>query len=108
MMLSYSALKWTARLLGGVAAMGAFALAAGTANAAIITVTTSLDEFDDPSNTSCSLREAIQSANQNSNFGGCSGIGTYGADVIQFAPGISVITLTIQTASGNGNDDNKY
>jgi hypothetical protein len=35
-----------ARLLGGVAAMGAFALAAGTANAATITVTTALDEFN--------------------------------------------------------------
>ena len=46
MMLSYSAFKWMARLLGGVAAMGAFALAANTASAAIITVTTDLDEFD--------------------------------------------------------------
>jgi CSLREA domain-containing protein len=108
MMLSYSAFKWTARLLGGVAAMGAFALAAGTANAGTITVTTSLDEFDNPPNTSCSLREAIQSANQNSNFGGCSGIGTYGADVIQFAPGISVITLTITSPVGMDNDNNAY
>ena len=36
MMLSYSAFKWTARLLGGVAAMGAFALAANTASAAMV------------------------------------------------------------------------
>jgi len=106
MMLSYSAFKWTARLLGGVAAMGAFALAAGTANAAIITVTTDLDEFGTGSG--CSLREAIQSANQNSNFGGCSGIGTYGGDVIQFAPGISVITLTITSPFGTDNDNNAY
>ena len=35
-----------ARLLGGAAAIGAFALAANTASAAIITVTTALDEFD--------------------------------------------------------------
>jgi len=108
MMLSYSALKWTARLLGGVAAMGAFALAAGTANAAIITVTTSLDEFNDPPNTSCSLREAIQSANQNSDFGGCNGSGDYGADTIVFAPGISVITLTITSPVSMDNDDNAY
>jgi len=108
MMLSYSAFKWTARLLGGVAAMGAFALAANTASAAIITVTTALDEFNTTPDTGCSLREAIESANRNSNFGGCSGIGTYGADVIQFAPGISVITLTITSPFGTDNDNNAY
>ena len=106
MMLSYSAFKWTARLLGGVAAMGAFALAAGTANAAIITVTTDQDEFG--TGPGCSLREAIQSANQNSDFGGCSGIGPYGADIIQFAPGIDVITLTITSPVGMDNDNNAY
>jgi len=46
MILSYSSFRWMARLLGGVAAIGAFALVASTANAAIITVTTALDEFN--------------------------------------------------------------
>ena len=46
MILSYSSFRWMARLLGGAAAIGAFALAANTASAAIITVTTDLDEFN--------------------------------------------------------------
>jgi CSLREA domain-containing protein len=108
MILSYSSFRWMARLLGGVAAMGAFALAASTANAATITVTTALDEFDLSPNATCSLREAIESANRNSNFGGCNGDGAYGADIIQFAPGISVITLTITSPVGINNDNNAY
>jgi fibronectin-binding autotransporter adhesin len=115
MMLSYSAFKWTARLLGGVAAIGAFALAAGTANAAIITVTTSLDGFND-GDSRCSLREAIQAANTNADFDGCSVSnstvsGLYGDDKIVFdtaAMGGNVITLTIQTPSGIDNDNNEY
>jgi len=63
MMFSYGSFKWVARLLGGAAAIGAFALATSTANAATITVTTSLDEFDLVPNGKCSLREAIQAAN---------------------------------------------
>ena len=55
MMFSYGSFKWVARLLGGAAAIGAFALATSTANAATITVTTDLDHFgSDPS--TCSLR----------------------------------------------------
>ena len=108
MMLSYSAFKWMARLLGGVAAMGAFALAASTANAAIITVTTALDEFNTTPDTGCSLREAIESANRNSDFGGCMGSGAYGADTIVFTPTISVITLTITSPFGTDNDNNAY
>jgi len=105
--------KWVFRLLGGAAAIGAFALAANTASAATITVTTALDEFGGLS-TGCSLREAIQAANTNAPFDDCSGLnvsGPFGADTIVFsttAMGGNVITLTIQTASGNGNDDNQY
>jgi CSLREA domain-containing protein len=109
MMLSYSAFKWMARLLGGVAAMGAFALAANTASAGIITVTTALDEFNTTPDTGCSLREAIQAANTNAPFDACPA--GDGADTIVFdttAMGGTVITLTIQNASGNGNDDNEY
>jgi CSLREA domain-containing protein len=108
MMLSYSAFKWTARLLGGVAAMGAFALAAGTANAGTITVTTDLDGFNDGDG-KCSLREAIQAANTNAPFDACPA--GDGADTIVFdttAMGGNVITLTITTPSLGGNDDNEY
>jgi CSLREA domain-containing protein len=105
MMLSYSAFKWTARLLGGVAAMGAFALAAGTANAGTITVTTDLDGFNDGDG-ACSLREAIQAANTNAAFDACPA--GDGADTIVFAPNISVITLTITSPVGINNDNNAY
>jgi len=106
MMLSYSAFKWMARLLGGVAAMGAFALAAGTASAnATITVTTDLDGFNDGDG-ACSLREAIQAANTNAAFDACPA--GDGADTIVFASGISVITLTITSPVGINNDNNAY
>jgi CSLREA domain-containing protein len=105
-MMSYDFSRSVARLLGGVAAVGAFALAASTANAATITVTTDLDEFN--SSPPCSLREAIESANRNSDFGGCIGIGAYGADTIVFTPTISVITLTITSPVGINNDNNAY
>jgi len=105
-MLSDSQFKWATRLLGGMAAIGAFALAANTASAATITVTTDLDEFG--TGPGCSLREAIQSANTNSNFGGCNGSGPYGADVIRFLPSIKVITLTITSPVGTDNDNNAY
>ena len=108
MMLSYSAFKWMARLLGGVAAVGAFALAANTASAGIITVTTDLDEFGGSLSTGCSLREAIESANRNIDFGGCTSSGAYGADTIVFTPTISVITLTITSPFGINNDNNAY
>ena len=103
--------KWVFRLLGGAAAIGAFALAANTASAAIITVTTSVDGFNDMDG-QCSLREAIHAANTNMDVDGCSGTnvsGSFGADRIVFTPTISVITLTIPTGSvPNNNDDNEY
>jgi CSLREA domain-containing protein len=108
MMLSYSAFKWMARLLGGVAAMGAFALAANTASAMIITVTTDVDGFNDGDG-QCSLREAIQAANTNAPFDACPA--GDGADTIVFdttAMGGTVITLTITTPSLGTNDDNEY
>ena len=108
-MLSYDFSRSVVRLLGGVAAMGAFALAASTANAAIITVTTDLDGINNDGE--CSLREAIQAANTNTDVDGCSGTnvsGSYGADTIVFSSTISVITLTIQTPSGIDNDNNDY
>ena len=108
MMLSYGSFKWMARLLGGVAALGAFALAAGTANAATITVTTYLDGFND-GDSACSLREAIQAANTNTAFDACPA--GDGADTIVFdttTMGGTVITLTITSPVGINNDNNAY
>ncbi|GIV83010.1 MAG: hypothetical protein KatS3mg052_0017 [Candidatus Roseilinea sp.] len=86
-------------------AAGALALSAGVASAATITVTTGLDEFG--TGPDCSLREAIESANTDNPFGGCVGAGMFGSDTIVFAPGVSVITLTITTPGAN-NDDNSF
>jgi CSLREA domain-containing protein len=63
---------------------GALAASASIASAAVITVTTGLDEFDTTPNATCSLREAIQSANTDGDFGGCTGSGIYGNDTIVF------------------------
>lgn len=55
--------------------------------AATIIVTTTVDEFANPGpGTGCSLREAIQAANTNANFGGCLGTG-FGVDTIEVPPG---------------------
>src|SRR5690242_6685916 len=55
--------------------VGMFVLTMGfavqMASAATINVTTFDDEFDNPSNGTCSLREAIKSANDGIAFGGC-------------------------------------
>ncbi|MCS6773654.1 MAG: CSLREA domain-containing protein [Thermoflexales bacterium] len=93
---------------GGIlaAALGAGVLSVGIASAATITVNTSADEFDLVPNSTCSLREAIESANQDANFGGCNGTGAYGNDTIVFASSVTAVNLTL--ISGTGNDNNKY
>jgi CSLREA domain-containing protein len=67
-----------AGLLSLPAAAGAYP--AAPAAFAIVTVTTTADEFDGVANDECSLREAIQSQNDNASFGGC---------FRTFVPGIS-------------------
>lgn len=60
-----------------------------------ILVTTVLDEFNTTgSGTGCALREAIESANTESAFGGCDA-GVVGADTITFKTGINHIQLSI-------------
>ena len=61
---------------------------------ATIVVNTTADEFGTGKN--CSLREAIQSANTDSDFGGCTGVKAYGDDVITLPAG----TYTLTGASG--------
>lgn len=75
-------------------------LTVGDANAAAITVNTGTDDFG--SNLSnCSLREAIQSANNNADFGGCDSTGLYNEAITD------VITLSSAnyTLTRIGTDD---
>ena len=71
-----------------------------SAQAADITVTTTSDEFNNTPNGNCSLREAVQSANIDANFGGCSGSGSYGADTILLPDNTYLLTI-----SCNGNEE---
>lgn len=63
------------------------------AGAATITVDTETDEFDATPNATCSLREAVESANSDADFGGCVGNGAYGADSIVLPSGTYGLTL---------------
>ena len=49
---------------------------------ATINVNIFIDEYNDTA-TGCSLREAVQSANDNADFGGCTHSGIYGHDTIR-------------------------
>jgi CSLREA domain-containing protein len=70
------------------------------ATAATLTVNTTADEFN--AGGSCSVREAIQAANTNQNFGGCVGSGSYGlADIINVPAGNYLLTRY-----GSYNDSN--
>jgi CSLREA domain-containing protein len=61
--------------------------------AATINVNTTVDEWDFPiANNKCSLREAIISANDNSDFGGCTHSGSYGGDTINLPAGTYRLT----------------
>lgn len=85
--------------IGLMTLLGMLAGAATTqaAPVATITVNTTVDDFGLDSN--CSLREAIQAANNNTAFGGCTA-GT-GADIIVVPAGIYTLTL-----DGVGEDEN--
>jgi hypothetical protein len=76
-------------------AVFAFALTLGAAPAslaAVIDVSTSTDEFNTSPNGQCSVREAIRSANDNADFGGCTGSGAYNNDTVRVP--IGTFTLT--------------
>lgn len=82
----------------GALAVGALLLSAQPVQAATITVTTQNDFFA-AGPVGCSLRRAINAANNNSDFNGCVGVGVYGNDVIVFDPSIVTVTLTIMPAA---------
>jgi CSLREA domain-containing protein len=77
-------------------AVGILALAPA-AQAATITVTATTDEFGTA--TGCSLREAVQAANTDTAFGGCTA--GNGDDIIQVPAGTFVLSL-----AGSGEDAN--
>jgi len=79
----------TAAVLGAVVATSV-ALPAG-GEAAAIDVTTAADDYGSGPGT-CSLREAVTSANANANFAGCTGTGAYGTDVIALPEGTFRLT----------------
>lgn len=97
-----------ARIAGFIGALAGVVVIANAhpAQAATITVTTQNDYFA-VGPTGCSLRRAINAANNNSDYNGCVGVGPYGNDTIVFAPSIAVITLTLNTGVGD-NDSNGY
>ncbi len=97
-----------ARIAGVLSALAGAAVIgnAQPAQAATITVTTQNDYFASGP-TGCSLRRAINAANNNSDYNGCTGVGPYGNDVIVFDPAIVTVTLTINTGGGD-NDSNGY
>jgi CSLREA domain-containing protein len=60
------------------------------ATAAILSVNTFADEFG--SGSACSLREAVQSANTNADFGGCTHTGAFGDDTINLGQGFYTLS----------------
>lgn len=93
-----TALRRFATLLLGSALLPGLLLS-GDAHAAIINVTTVFDEFNTSPST-CSLREAVQAANTDTAFGGCSA--GSGADVIFLQVRQGVYRLQIN----GGDEDN--
>jgi len=85
-------------LLAFAAAPTGVLYAAGTIN-----VTTTADENGAGGTSNCSLREAIASANTNTNFGGCTGAGSGGPFTINVPAGthsLSAGELQVGTSSG--------
>ncbi len=72
--------------------------------AANITVNTATDDFGSVAS-NCSLREAIQSANSNADFGGCTHTGSYGTDQIAL-PGLSAGVFFNLTRVGTDDTNN--
>ena len=82
-----------------VAAVAAPAAYAG-GPASTIAVNTTTDEYNVVANANCSLREAVQSANNNANFGGCILSGT---QPFTINLGAGTFQLTIARANNDNN-----
>ena len=67
--------RWTRYIVAAVLLLATISVAAVPARAAgTITVTTTADEYG--AGAACSLREAVRTANDGANFGGCALSGT--------------------------------
>lgn len=75
------------------ALLAALIVVPAAARAATLTPTTTSDQFDLVADGECSLREAVESANGNADFGGCVAAGVYGDDTIVLAAGTYVLEL---------------
>jgi CSLREA domain-containing protein len=71
-------------------------LAPSLASAAVVAPNTTTDEYDavPPPGSACSLREAIKSADGDSDFGGCTHAAAYGFDTVQVPAGLYKLTIT--------------
>lgn len=90
-----------ALMIGWMLASG---LATPALIAANITVNTATDDFGSVAG-NCSLREAIQSANSNADFGGCTHTGSYGTDQIAL-PGLAAGVFFNLTRVGTDDTNN--
>lgn len=85
--------------MGASVALSLACLVSGTASAATITVTEATDDYFAPPGGFCSLREAVQAANNDADFGGCARVGSGSADTILLMGGQTY------TRTRNGYDD---
>ena len=76
----------------------------GAAGAATIKVTTHADELDGSPDATCSVREAVQSANTNAAFGGCKSGGAQ-TDTIQLGKSHYPLTIPTTNEGANANGD---
>lgn len=84
---------------------GLVAVTGDDANGALIVVTTAADELDATPNATCSLREAITSANRGDAVGGCT-TGSITGNTIAFARGVDpVLTLAGPAEDFNARGD---
>ena len=92
--------------MGGVLVLVAVCACAlpATASAATIEVTTRTDELDARPDATCSVREAVQSANTNSAVGGCR-CGEGAADTIKLGQGHYSLTIPSTNEDPNANGD---
>jgi CSLREA domain-containing protein len=91
------------RLWGPVAVLLAFASFAPGATAATITPTTTNDQYN--TGTECSLREAVQAANENIAFGGCPTGDASGVDTIALSGGVYTLTIVNTPTENNSVGD---
>ncbi len=82
-----------------LASLSACALLANPVYGQTITVDTFVDQFDVVADGQCALREAIESINTNTSFGGCTNPG--GADTIALGPGTFVLDISSGVGPAN-------